>query len=279
MGHLAQLGMSATTVADEAFEFLTETLALTETQTHSNGIRGHRSRQKSRVRTTREAVAGSITMNPTATELDLLLPRIFGGDTILADTLPETFITVDRVAKVFEYVKCVCGQGVISGSSGQPLQLVTDWEGETETVTNAGTFPEITPPTDGIFVFSDIVLTLDGTPREVDEFSLTINNLLSTELYRNAISREEIPAADREVTLSATLPYDTANVDLYDAAIAGAAGSLVFSDGSDTYTFILANVKIPAVSPNVSAKDDIPLAINANIFAEGDTLEIDWTKT
>jgi hypothetical protein len=229
-----------------------------------------------RIRTVRKAISGDIVMEPTATELDLLLPRILGKALDVDDVLPETYITIDRVAKVHEYVKCICGQGVLSGSSGEAIRLTTTWEGETETEGNAGTFPEISPPVDGIFVCSDVVLTLAGSPRAVDDFSLTINNMLSTELYRMSLTREEIPPTDREVTLAVTLPYDTDNVDLYNLAIAGAEGTLVIDDGNTEYTFTFANVKIPANSPNVAGKDEIPLQIVATCYADGEAHEIEW---
>ncbi|MFQ5495930.1 MAG: phage tail tube protein [Phycisphaerae bacterium] len=288
MGHLAQLGMGTgtpiTDVNGQAFEFLSETLKQTETQHHSNGLRGTRSRIDDRVRTVRKAISGGIVMNPTPTEIDWLLPKILGGTTAagvtdVADTLPEVYIQIDRIAKVHEYVKCVCGQAVLQGSSGQPLQLTTDWEGETETETAAGSFPSITLPTDNMFVFSDITLTLEGSARTIDEFTLTINNMLQDDLYRNSVSRIEIPPQDREVTLAVTLPYDTDNVDLYNAAVAGAAGILVMNDGTTTYTVNIANCKIPADSPNVAGKGEIPLQLTVNCFGDGTNSECKWTKT
>lgn len=288
MGHLAKLIMGTATPISggngQAFEYQSVGLKQVEEQVHSAGVRGSRSRRKERVRTVRKSVSGPIVMHPSATELDWLLPKFLGGTTgggvtDIADTLPEVYIQLDRVAKVHEYVKCVCGQAVIQGASGQPIVLTTEWEGETETETNAGTLPSLTLPTDGMFVFSDITLTLEGNARTVDDFTLTINNMLLTDLYRNSLSRVEIPPSGREVTLAVTLPYDTDNTDLYNAAIAGAAGILAMNDGNDTYTVNIANCKIPSNAPDVPAEGEIPLSILANCFADGSNSECKWTKT
>lgn len=284
MGHLAQLGMGAATPVTQAFEFISETMKQLETHFHSPGVRGGRSRRKERVRTVRKAISGGIVMHPTPTEIDWLLPKILGGTTgagvtDIANTLPEVYIQVDRIAKVHEFVKCVCGQAVFRGASGQPIELATEWEGETETESNAGTFPSLSLPTDNIFVFSDITLTLEGSARTIDDFSLTINNMLSAELYRNSLSRIEIPPEDREVTLAVTLPYDTDNVDLYNLAIAGAAMTLAMTDGVTTYTIAAANAKIPADSPNVPGKGEVPLSLAVALYSDAANSECKWTKT
>jgi len=282
MGHDAQLGMGSVAVVTQRFEFISETLKQTETQFNSPGITGSRTRLKQRTRTVRKAIAGGIVMQPTPTEIDFLLEYILGGTpaagvTDVADALPEVYIHVDRVTDDHLYNKCVCSQAIFRGSSGQPIELETQWEGETETA--SGGFPALSLPTDDIFVFSDITLTLEGSARTIEDFTLTINNMLATELYRNSISRSEIPPQDREVVLAVTLPYDADNADLYNAAIAGAALTLVISDGSTTYTIAAANAKIPADSPNVPGKSEIPLSITVNLFGDGTNSECKFTKT
>lgn len=284
IGTYSQLGMGSASPVTEAFEFISETLKKVSTHYHSPGIRGTRSRHKSRVRETREAIAGSITMEPTPTEIDNLIERILGGTTAVgvtdvADTLPEFYVEIDRIAKVFEYSGCRVSRAVFSGSSGNPLQLVLDIEGETETVGNAGTAASLSLPTDNIFVFSDIVLTLESAAREVSDFTLTIDNLLDADRYMNSLTRDEIYPLDREVTLACTVPYTTANTALYDAAIAGAAGSLVIADGSTTYTIDFANLKIPAESPEVPGKEEINLALNLASYADDSNSECKFTKT
>lgn len=281
----ALFGVGDASPVTQAIEVLSSTLKKTDTHVHSPGLRGSRSRRKYRVRQTRTQVSGAFNMNPTATELDWWIEKILGGTTSVgvtdvAETLPEFFATVDKVTKVASYSGLRVARATLSGSSGEPLALSVEMEGEDETIGNAGTFPSLTLPTDNMFVFSDIVFNIEGSAREVDDFTLTVDNFLLADLYRNSLTRDEIPAADRLVTLAATVPYTPDNSDLYAALIAGAAASVVISDGSSTYTLDVANAKVPADAPEVPALNaEIPLPINVNFYADDTNSELKITKT
>lgn len=267
-----------------AFEFLSSTLKKSATQVNTNGIRGERSRLEHRTRIVQEAVSGSLTMNPSVTELDILWPRILGGTTSagvtdVADTLPEFQVMIDKVSKVHTYAGCRVSRATISGSAGQPIQLVLDIEAETESEGNAGTFPSITIDTDGMFVFSDVTLTIDSTAREVQSFSLVIDNLVDTGRYINSTTRSEIAAQDRQVTLDCVFPYTATNADLYDIAIAGVDGALAISDGSTTYTFDFGDMKAAAQGPDVGGKSEILLPVTFDCYKTGSDSEVKVTKS
>jgi len=182
---------------------------------------------------------------------------------------------------VMTYAGCVVSRATLSGSSGTPLSLVLDIEGETESVGNSGTFPAISIDTNTMFVFSDVTLTLDSVAREVNQFTLVIDNLLDTGRYMNSVTRAQIPTQDRAVTLAVTVPYTTDEDDLYDMAIAGIDGSLAFSDGTTTYTIDFGNLKAPAESPVVGGKTEILLPLNFVAYksGSGSDNEITVTKT
>ncbi len=282
---LAQYGVGAASPVTQAIECLSSTLKKTTTQVHSTGLRGGRSRRKYRVRNVREQVAGNLVLNPTATEIDFFLTYILGGTpaagvTDVADTLPEFFCTIDQVTKVPEFSGLRVAQAVFAGASGEPLTLTLDLEGEDETLGAAASFPALTLPTDNMFVCSDITLTLEGGAVEINDFSLTIDNALLADLWRNALTRTQIPAGDRIVTLAATPAYTSDNQGLYEAAIAGAAATLVIADGSTTYTIAAANAKIPPDGPEVPAiGGEIVLPITVNFFADDTNSECKFTKT
>lgn len=281
----SQLGIAASNPVNAAFEFISCGLKMREVQTNSEGIRGTRSRLSHRTRITRREISGPIVMNPTALELDKLWGWMLGG-TIpgtspwsVGDVMNEMFITVDKVAKVFTYAGCIAARWSLSGASGQPIRLTIDVEGETETMANAGTFPSLAIPTDNFFVFSDLTATIGGTARKFGSFNLSCDNLVDPDRYLNALTRTEIAGMDRMVQLQLGTPYTTDNTDLVQAAIAGAAASIVLTDGSSTYTFAIANAKIPSVGPDVEGKQEIQSPISVMCYNDGTDPELKVTKS
>lgn len=286
-GYAAKLAFDSVLPFDassEPFEFISESLAMVQTHVNSQGIRGTRSRLADRTRIATEAITGNILMRPTVAEIDLLLPRIFGAATVagvtdLSDSMIEFQVMVDRVAKVFTYSGCRISRAVIQGTSGGPIEFSLDIEGETESIGNAGTFPSLTIDTGNMYVFSDLTLTLNSVVTEVSSFALTIDNLLDTGRYMNSVTRAEIPAQDRQVTLTCEVPYTTTNVALHDIAIAGISGSLAMNNGSSTYTYAFGNLKSPANSPVVGAKNEIMLSLAFDVYKSGANNEVRVTKS
>ncbi len=272
-GALAQMAFDATaiTASSTAVEFISTTLKRRDTHIYSRGIRGTRSRSKSRARIARTEVSGQIVMEPSPSEIDFLLPYILGGTTSMgstdvADALPEFVIGIDKITKVYTYAGCRVARAVFSAQSGQAIQLTLDIEAETETEGAAGSFPSITLPTDNFFVMSDATLTLLATARKFGSFSLTIDNMLDTDRYLNSTTRTEIAPQDRQVRLELNAPFTSDNADLYAAAIAGAAGTLAISDGTTTYTMSFGNTKIPAEGADVGGKSELMLPLAVDLF-------------
>lgn len=289
IGALAKLAIDVATpfdVSSEAFEFVREDIKLIKTHVESQGIRGTRSRRKERVKIGTEDVRGPIVMNPSVTEIDLLLPRILGGATSggvtdVADALIEFQVMVDRVAKVHSFTGCSVASAQFRGVKGQPIELTINIEGEDGTIGAAGGFPAITIDTDAtFFIFSEATLTLTGTSRLIEEFTLTIDNGLRADRRFNSINRVNMSALDRRVTLGCTVPYTPDNTDLEDVAIAGGAGILVLTDGSTTYTVDFANVKSETETPSVAGRDEIMLPLQRlTAYADATNSECKFTKT
>jgi hypothetical protein len=149
----------------------------------------------------------------------------------------------------------------------------------TRTEGNAGTFPSVTYDTDNFFVFSDCTLTAFGSARPIESFTLTIDNALDKERFRNNVTAQSLQPLDCKVTLEAVVPYASAS-DLIGTADAGAVGSLVVTDGTTTYTFDFGNLKAtPEEEPDVGGREETLLTAHFESFRSGSNKQIKVTKT
>lgn len=287
VGTFAKLAMDDALPFDASsmpFEFINETLRKTAQHVYSDGIRGTRSRYKCRAAVVREQIGGAINMNPTVTEIDWLLPKMLYGSTVtgvtdVAETPTKFQVMIDRVNKVFTYTDCVVSRWTLSGGVGQALSLTLEIEGKAETVGAAGSFPSLAIACENMFVFSDVQLILNSVAREMSSFALTMDNRIDGERFMNSLTRTELPALDRIVTLECRVPYTNDNTDLYDLAIGGIPGSLVVSDGTTTYTFAFANLKAPAESPVVDGRTEVGLTLRFQAFRDDAASECKVTKS
>lgn len=284
MGHQAQLAMDVATPFDassEPYEFVSESLRKQGEILDTSGIRGTRSHVAERTREGSDTVSGSITMHVSPAMLDALLPRILGAPENLdvfdlAETIPEFHIMIDRVAKVFTYEGCRVSKATFKGAAGGLIELVLDVVGKTETVGNAGTFPVLSMPVDPPYVFSDGVLTLQAAQRTFMDFELTIDNALKSR-FANSRTATDISPEDRVATFRCTNPFTADEADLYGQALAGAAASLVFTNGSYSTTFSFAALQFPDQSPVVGGKGEIPLQLEGIARKTGATAELTVT--
>lgn len=263
-------------------DIVSETLTAEHSLTESEGVRGTRSRTEERVRRGLVNVGGNLTTHPSPTELDVLLYPIMGTAKTtsnvfaLAETIPEFDFMVDKVAKVYDFQDLKVNSATFSGSPGQPLELALDLVGKTMTEGNAGTFPAVTPDTDSMYVFTDSAFTYNSTEYEINDFNLTIDNLVETRFGSGSVTATSIDATDRRVTLTVTSPFTSSETALYTfSSVAGADGSLVLTNGSQVLTFAFANMKLaPAVTPVVNGRGEIMQQLTFNIYKSGSTAEL-----
>lgn len=256
-------------------ESLIETAEILET----NGMTGTTDHNKERTRAGLKRVAGSIKIACSRVVLDTLLPYITGSAEssdvfALADSLPEFYLMIDRGAKVYTYAGCRIAKATFNGAKGDILFLDLEIEAEIETIGNTGTFTALTNPTEKPYLMSDGVLTLQGSSRVFEKFSLTIENRLNTELFGNNLSRYDIPLIDRVITLQTDCPWDTDNTDLVKQALDGAAGTLVFTNAevtSDILTFAMAAIQYANVTPSMGGKDVTNLPLTGMVRSSGST--------
>lgn len=270
--------------ASIAMELVSHTLKRRDTHVRGQGVRGTRSRNLGRVRLARKDISGQLVVEPNAAEMDWLWQAVLGGTpsagvTDVANALPEFVASFDAVSKVFSWSGLKVVKAVIAMNSGQPIRWTLDVVGEDETVANAGTFPAVTFPETNFYVCSDVTLTLAAAARKFRSATLTIDNLIDSDRFNNSTTRNEIAAQDRMVQLSVSAPYTSDNTDLYAAAIAGAAGTLVLADGSATYTIAFANCKLPAEGPELPGKGEILLPLTVDCYKSGSDSECKVTKS
>jgi len=256
-------------------ESLVETAEIIET----NGVTGTTDHNSERTREGLKRVAGSIKIACSRIALDTLLPYICGTAEAanvfaLADSLPEFLLMIDRGAKVYTYAGCRIAKATFSGAKGDFLFLDLDIEAETETIGNAGTFTPLTAPTEKPFLFADGALTLQAATRVFENFSLTIENRVNTELFENNLTRHDIPLIDRVITLATDHPWDTDNTDLVKQDLDGAAGTLVFTNAevvTDILTFAMAAIQYANITPAISGKDVLRLPLSGMVRSSGST--------
>ncbi|QDU53540.1 phage tail tube protein [Gimesia panareensis] len=245
----------------------------------TDGMRGTIDHNKERTREGLKKLSGSIKVPCSRIVLDALLPYITGGDEAtnifpLEQTLQEFVMMVDRGAKVYTYSGCRIARASFNATQGQILMLDLDIEAETETTGDAGTFPSLTFPTEKPYIMKDGVLTLQGSTREFSEFNLTINNVLDTERYENALTRYTIPITDRTITLATNHPWSTDHTDLEKQALDGSAGTAVFTNAAvsgDVLTFAMAAVQYKNRTVTSQGQPTMRYPLEGDVRSSGST--------
>ncbi len=273
--------------SSERYEFWRESLRKDGSIIDSDGIRGTRSAAKENIRQGPYSIGGPITMNFSAGMLDLWLPRILGTDEsvnvfAVADTLPVfgCLIGYDSNFKI-EYKDCMVNQAlfhaVAAGPDDEPrlADLTLDIWGLTSA--NGTTLPVVSVPTAANFspfIFSDVVMTVLSAAREVKEWWILIDNHLHRR-WVNSVSATRMCPRKRTVMLRARVPFDTANTDLYDQAIAGAAGTFALTNtGTNSCSFAFANLVSPSEGPVIPGKTELDLTLQFMARSSGATKEL-----
>jgi hypothetical protein len=235
-------------------EFLTCDLGELEELIASEGVRGTRSRRGERVHTGLRRVGGSWTMNPSPDELDDLLPFILGAaesldSFALADTLPDLWACVDKVARVETYNSGKIASAMFEGSTGQKILLTLNALFKTMTIGAAGSYPALTVDSRNCYKFDHGVLTLASTAYEFNSFRLMVDNVIDPE-FANSVTATDLTPSDRIVTLEIPeMPFTATELALLTnsrGATAGISGSLVFTNGGVSTTFTMNDLWTPS---------------------------------
>lgn len=272
-GSQSKLGMSASGAADEPYEFKSESIKLMDSIYESDGIVGSRDYPSERIRQNITSVGGNILLEPNKAELALLTPRILGGATTVADTLPTFNVVIDRVLKVFTYAGCLVNRATFRASQGGPLSLDLGILGTTETVGNAGTFPSLAiDVASGPFIMSDLAITIGGVAYKFFDFEVTVDNMLEVR-HLNNLTPTSITPRSRQTSVSLASPYGDSSA-LYTQAIPGAAVVATFTNGSNSAVFTMPAVAFLRSSPNVTGKTEIRMPLQGVARKSGSTASL-----
>jgi hypothetical protein len=301
MGTPSKMAATAIAIDDDAaalanfdagsfrLEFLSESLRLYRTVTGGEGIRGSRSRNIARAREVARDVRGSLVLNPTPGELDILLPWILGtaesSDVFaLGESPPVKDMLIDRVAKRFVYSDLVVAKATFRCQQGGLLELTLDLEGKDES-TSASSFPGTVPAIDATGVpyhFGEATFALgaDASAAEIRSIELVIDNMVDANRRMNAKTRASIPALDRLITYTVEVPYTADEIDLHDSSDAGATNTLTFTNGNRSILFSMVScVADDFGGPTASTRNgEITQRISHTCYRSGSTLELVTTS-
>lgn len=282
MGWAAQFGAGTTSTVSNQFEVMgVEPLGET-TVVESEGVRGTRSHHKEACADGLVTVGYRVTMEPRPDDLDFWLYYIFGtakatNDFAMAETVPDVYTSIDFVAKVLTQTGMRVNTAEFSsGKQNQTLQMVLELQGKSEAVGDAGSFPAIssTLSTHQPFQHRQSVLTI-GSAYEIENVTVKIDNALVLDRHNNSQTRTELPPSDRIVTLGCDNPFTSSEYALWATGIAGAAATLVYTNGAHILTFTFANLKKPLRSPRVSGRNqEIPQRCEFQAYMSGATKEL-----
>lgn len=283
-GSQAQFAVDAVAPVDsssEPYEFISETMSLQAEILDTSGIRGTRQHASERTRDGINQVGGQVTMIADPDMLDAWFPRILGtaesSDAFnFAELLPDFLMLFDRVGDVYLYTGCKVAKATFRGTKNGFLELVLDIIGKDETTGQS--FPSLTLPVTtntAPYVFTDGVITLVSSAREITSFELVIDNLVVPE-HHNSVNATSVDATDQLITLNCVVDNSTANQDLYEQALLGTTGTLVFTNGTVSTTFTFGKLQSTDKSPNVGGKGriELPLAMTARKVGTTDALAV-----
>ena len=119
-------------------------------------------------------------------------------------------------------------------------------------------------------VFTDCTLTIGGS-YQFREFSLIVDNHVKKDRFMNSIGRTDLPALDRMVHVTLSLPYTSDTIALYDTGATGATVVIAMTDGDGTHTITANDVQFPAQPPATPGKDEILLSLTGLAHGTGAT--------
>lgn len=281
-GFQSQLGVDTANPVTQRLDFDSEELVCDEDFIDTNGLRGTRSLSQERIRQGIRRVHGMIRFQPTEAELALLLPWILGGTPSLGtyplgDILSPRFVAIDRGSHVFTYNGCVVDTATFHATQNQALSVDLEIIGIDETLGAAGSFPSLTLDiTTQPFIFTDLVLVVNGVTYNCRSFELKIDNDIEKERFFNSQTLTAGYAKSRHITISHPLPYGDDSA-AYNLGVAGVAATATFTNGAHVLEFSMANVKYPRHSPRVEGHEEIFLPLTGTAYKSGEnpgTLEL-----
>lgn len=275
----------------ERYEFMREKLVSEGRIVVPKAIWGTRSEPSERARNSVSYVSGPIEMLCSPGQFLTLAPKILGnnesptGTFNVAEDVPYFGVMMDRGADVFVIKDAKVDKAIIRGRSpkmmeeGEPellaLELRLLAKDEDNTVSWPGSAPSLSVAANQApFVFSDATVTINGTAYEMEEFVLMVDNDLEVR-FVNSLTPFSICPKSRSVLFRCSIPFcPTSYASLYPIALAGATGSLAFTNGTISSTFNFGRLQVPKKSPFIPGRTGLSLVLDGVLRSYSTTKEI-----
>lgn len=245
-----------------------------------SGLRGSVEHHSDNFTTGTYEVSGQVSMYSTPADLDNWLPRILGGTgsspwTPTGD-LPAFDILHDRVASdgtgtKFLYEDCVVNRATFTGRAREPIMMTLEIMGLTRgaLVTTAGTGTRASTAAYRPHLFQNLTLTFGGNTVLVNEFTLTIDNVVESD-WQNSETPTSLCSTDQLVTLAVNCNWtDSVAADVFETN--NGAGVLTFNTTDLTCVWTFADMRKGDTDPVVNARTKIPFDVTLQAYASGDS--------
>lgn len=276
-----------------ALQFLSETMTEKGRLIGGEGIGGGTLQiEAARIRQGIGFCDGEIVMYLSPNDVDFLALNVCGFTESPADTFTQSDalvyfgLLIDTDYNTFQFKDCMMNYIEISarapafdeqsepemvlcklGIRAASCTLGTSWPGTPPSIgTAAADRGYVIQDSDGFFTFV-------GTARPIQAFRFRIDRGLYTK-YVNSTSAHSQRATMRRNQIVCQLPWNSDNVDLYNVAVAGAAGSFKFVNGTLSSLFNLGRCHFPNNTPIIRGKGEVPLNIIGLVTGTGATPDV-----
>lgn len=275
-------------------EFIYENVGSERKLEYTGAITGSLSRFKTGVREKSYLVQGTIAVQPSPTQLDIWLPRVFGAAPTgtadariikLDDSPPTWDMLVYRENGIFAYRDCMVAQCIIrgktsnGGDSTEFMEMLINIVAEEEDIN--GTPWPVTEPTLGNtvdylpYTFWETTLTLDTQDIEYEQFTLMIDNNLDIRFY-NSQTPQCIRSTGRDITMEVQAPFTCNNLTKSTLLnTADKVGIFKMESGLMSTTFNFPALRNTFTTPTTPGKQTIPLKFGLEAFATDENDEVD----
>ncbi len=280
------------------FPFFRESIKKVGRVLHPDVIIGSRQEVSERARKGPYFYGGWVYLTLTPGHAAILYPWILGADAsgttfALAETLQTMAVLVDKGAQTHEFYNGVVNRAIISGTQhgpgGPPNWVTVALQMYFRSYATGTSYPSLTLDVTGEYaplVFEDADnagtsrLTLGGATREMKHFTIDINNYVIPR-YVNALEPTALCPSRRTINVQTVHPYDSGTSNLYDQALAGAAGSLVLVNSTVSITHTFATLQVDTVTPEIEGKKELDLHLNmaARKLSSTDSLVVTLDST
>ena len=263
---------SRLTIGGAAVEFVSCDIKETRDLVEDDGLRGSRTRQMERVAQGQIHIGGSITMQPTPSEMAVVLPLVMGAGSLITDVMSDTTVVLDTGTQASTYTGRF-SKMTMSGQPGKKVTVKLDFVGKSSSFGAGGTSGTL-DIANRPYMFSDSGgITINGGVYSIDKFEFVIDNKIEP-TYMQGQYPTDIEPTDRICTLGIQTRYTTEQA-LLTLAQAGPVigsplvGSIGFTNGSNSMSFTWGAMVAKSETVTVPGRQHLRLPLNYNLYGVG----------